>query len=53
MNCLKTKTAKEIVDAHPAYDFDTITLDKGFWEQTPLALVVDNDFLPKVKDFGC
>ena len=47
VNCLKTKTAKEIVDAHPEYGVDYGDSSEGYFDQTPLALVVDNDFFPK------
>ncbi|KAK3726825.1 hypothetical protein RRG08_020987 [Elysia crispata] len=47
LNCLKTKTAKELFDAHPKYDLEATVFDKGFWEQAAFGLVVDNDFLPR------
>ncbi|GFS09717.1 carboxylic ester hydrolase [Elysia marginata] len=46
-NCLRKKTSQELVDAHPRYDLDSIVLDKSFWEQAYLGVVVDKDFLPK------
>ncbi|RUS88399.1 hypothetical protein EGW08_003855, partial [Elysia chlorotica] len=47
MKCLKTKTDKELVEAHPKYDLDSLAFSKGFWEQAYIGLVVDKDFLPK------
>ncbi|GFR74814.1 carboxylic ester hydrolase [Elysia marginata] len=45
MNCLRRKTAQELLDAHPQYEM--LAFNKGLWEQALMGVVVDKEFLPK------
>ncbi|GFO42139.1 carboxylic ester hydrolase [Plakobranchus ocellatus] len=47
VTCLRTKSDREILDAHSKYDPLNVPMDKGLGEQVEFGLVTDYDFFPK------